>query len=276
MSFTSSVLWLGLGQTVELTHNGTTVATLNVDDIFQYDKKDEARRVFKTEDEKHPGVAALYAQDDFYVGGKVVSVSLPRHDEFAPNNLTPNESRAEFKRRGWKTVVGFQTRNPIHRAHEAITKTALEDVDGLFLHPLVGETKPGDVPAAARMASYRVLVENHYEPGRVVLSVYPGNMHYAGPREALMHALVRKNYGCTHFIVGRDHAGVGSYYGPNEAKEFLQGFDVAELGITPMYFEKALNVSGSEIRKYLDQGKCPPADMMRPDVAQILLDALKK
>lgn len=267
---------LKIGHTARLQHNGETVAQLHVEDIFPYDKKEEARRIYKTEDEKHPGVAALYARGDFYVGGRVDAVALPKHEGFAEYNFTPAETRAAFFRHGWKTVVGFQTRNPMHRGHEAITKAALEKVDGLFIQPLVGEVKAGDIPADMRMKSYEALIANYYEPGRVMLGIYPGNMHYAGPKEALLHALARKNYGCTHFIVGRDHAGVGRYYGPTEAQEFLQSFDVKELGITPVYFENALNVSGTEIRSLLSNGKTPPDDMMRPEVAQILIKAMKK
>jgi sulfate adenylyltransferase len=267
---------LGKAGRAELDFEGQIVAALNVSDVFAYDKQVEAERVFKTTDPKHPGVAILTKQKGHYVGGKLVEVQLPKSKRFAPYNLTPQETRSAFQKKGWKTVVGFQTRNPIHRAHEQITKTALETVDGLLIHPLVGEVKADDIPAEVRMKSYEVLIKNYYPQDRVMLAAYPGNMFYAGPREALLHALVRKNYGCTHFIVGRDHAGVGQFYGHDEAQEFLKTFDVKELGITPMYFGKALNVSGSEIRAALAAGHRPSPEQMRPEVADVLIKALKK
>lgn len=267
---------LHAGDRVELVFAGKVVAVLNVADVFRYDKEAEARQVYKTTDQKHPGVAALYQQSDFYAGGKLSDVRLPEKKEFAPYNLTPSETRAAFKKRKWKTVVGFQTRNPIHRAHEQIMNTALESVDGLLIHPLVGAVKEGDVPAETRLKSYEVMLGRYFPAERTMLAVYPANMYYAGPREALLHALVRKNYGCTHFIVGRDHAGVGNYYGPNDAQDFLKSFDVKELGITPMYFAKALNVSGTEIRAALAAGRRPSPEQMRPEVADVLLKALKK
>jgi len=287
------------GQRVALQEpDGHILAIVTVQEKFAYDKLREAREVFRTEDEKHPGVARLYKQGDVLLGGPIEVIDLPNNRPFMEYRRTPTETRQYFAEKGWKTVVGFQTRNPVHRSHEYLQKVALEMVDGLLLHPLVGETQAEDIPADVRMASYKVLLDNYYPPDRTLLSVFPAAMRYAGPREAIFHALCRKNYGCTHFIVGRDHAGVGNYYGTYDAQRIFDNFTYAELGITPLMFEHTfyctkcesivssktcphdqsnhLVFSGTEVRRRLRAGESLPHEFTRPEVGQVLIDCLRE
>jgi sulfate adenylyltransferase len=276
--------------------SGRRLAVLDVEEVFDYDKEREAEKCFRTTDPEHPGVARLLAQADRYVAGTVTVFERPE-PSFPELHKDPAETRALFAERGWKRVVGFQTRNPIHRAHEYLTKCALETVDGLLIHPLVGETKSDDVPAATRVKAYDVLIEGYYPQERVVVASFPAAMRYAGPREAIWHAICRKNYGCSHFIVGRDHAGVGSYYGTYDAQLIFDEFEPHELDIEPMFFEHSfwckvcgqmataktcphggddhVFLSGTKVRELLSQGELPPAEFSRPEVAQVLIEAYR-
>ncbi len=288
------------GDVVELTApNGKRLGRLEVSEVFERDIEAEAELVYRTTDDEHPGVAAIRREGSRCLAGSIEAAALPDHeDAFARRYLSPEESRKAFADRGWKRIVAFQTRNPIHRAHEYLTKAALEVSDGLFLHPLIGETKQGDIPADVRMRCYEILMDKYYHPERVILGVNPAKMHYAGPREAVLHAIIRRNYGCTHFIVGRDHAGVGDYYGTYDAQRIFDDIDLGELGIEPLFFEHTfwchdcegmasdktcphpqeshLFLSGTKVREMLSRGETPPHEFTREEVAEILIDAYRK
>jgi len=318
MRLTSGVLWsvpvtlavdqdlagrIQEGQEVALCEDDRILAVLEVAEKYPYDrqvKEREAREVYRTTEEAHPGVARIYGRGEVLLGGDVWLVDWPgaAKTEFPELRHTPAETRRMFARRGWRSVVGFQTRNPIHRAHEYIQKTALEIVDGLFLHPLVGETKKDDIPADVRIASYQTILRDYYPADRVLLGVFPAAMRYAGPREAIFHAIARKNYGCTHFIVGRDHAGVGKYYGTYDAQNIFNEFPSEDIGIVPFKFEHAFYckkcgavvsaktcphgredwvfLSGTQVRQMLERGEMLPEEFTRPEVAKVLLDGVKR
>jgi sulfate adenylyltransferase/3'-phosphoadenosine 5'-phosphosulfate synthase len=282
------------GDRVALRANGQRLAVLTVTETYPYDRSRLAEAVYGTLDEAHPGVARTLSQPDHAVAGPVEVIRVPE-GAFPEHRLTPAQVRDEIRRRGWRTVVGFQTRNPVHRAHEYLQKVALEQVDGLLLHPLVGETKGDDIPADVRMRCYQALIDNQYPADRVLLSVFPASMRYAGPREAIFHAIVRKNYGCTHFIVGRDHAGVGQYYGTYAAQEIFDQFDHGEIGIEILRFEHSfwcracggmattrtcphggddrVVLSGTKVREMLRAGEDLPVEFTRPEIAAVLLEA---
>jgi len=278
--------------------DGTFFAIIDIEEIFAHDKQLEIPNVFGTEDEAHPGVKNVIDEGNWLVGGPVrvttVTPEVEPGEQFTEYRLSPAETRKDFEARGWKTVAAFQTRNPIHRAHEYLCKCSQEICDGLLIHPLVGETKEGDIPADVRMNCYNTIIDNYFVKEHTALSVMPAAMRYAGPREAILHSLIRKNYGCTHFIVGRDHAGVGDYYGTYDAQNIFDNFTASEIGIIPLKFEHAaysikaqgmvsaktfpkikgdqIFLSGTKVRELLAKGERPPAEFSRPEVADVLIE----
>jgi len=284
------------GETIALVEeeSGDLLATMVVEERYTYDKHEEAIHTFRTDDENHPGVQKVYAQGEVCLGGPVEVLQEAGYPERFPEYARPAETRAIFEEKGWSMVTAFQVRNPLHRSHEYLTKVALEVSDGLFIHPIVGKLKAGDIPAEVRMKCYRVLLDNYYPKDRVVLKVYPMEMRYGGPREALLHAIIRQNFGCSHLCVGRDHAGVGSYYGPFEAQEIFDQIKPGELALRPLKFENAfwcgkcrsmasiktcphppenhLHISGTKLRAMLAAGERPPEEFSRREVIQILAD----
>lgn len=284
-----------VGAEIALKHeDGTILGTMKIESKYRPDKKRELTECFKGDD-KHPAWEYLQSIGDWYLGGPIQVANLPKYDKFNDYRLTPEQTRAAFAAKGWSTIAVFQTRNPIHRAHEYLTKVALEQTDGLLLHPLVGDTKSDDVPSDVRMQCYQVLLSKYYPLDRTMLAVYPQAMRYGGPREAVLHAICRQNYGCTHIIVGRDHAGVGNYYGTFDGQKIFDTLKPNDLNIRTLRFEHSfwckltggmattksspagpehrVALSGTKVREMLSAGIRPPDEFTRPEVADILIAA---
>jgi sulfate adenylyltransferase len=287
------------GQEVALIddESGDLMGMMTVEEKFTYDRKKEAENVFRTTDQEHPGVKKLYTQGDVYIGGAVKAFSEGKYPDLYEEFARPAQTREIFEERGWSTVAAFQTRNPMHRSHEYLSKIAMEVSDGLFIHPIVGALKAGDIPADTRMKCYQTLIDKYYLKERVVLKVYPMEMRYGGPREAVLHAIIRQNFGCSHLIIGRDHAGVGSYYGMFDAQNIFDELKAGALEIKPLKLdwtfwcykcgemaslktcphdkEDRCLISGTALRQMLSDGEKPPTEFSRPEVLEILSDYYK-
>ena len=277
--------------------SGELLGQMTIREKYTYDKKEEAVEVFRTDDEAHPGVQRLYTQGDVYLGGAVKAFGEGVYPAQFPEFARPAETRAIFGERGWRTVAAFQTRNPMHRSHEYLTKIAMEVSDGVFIHPIVGKLKAGDIPAEIRMKCYRVMLENYFLKDRVVLKVYPMEMRYGGPKEAILHAIIRQNFGCSHMIIGRDHAGVGKYYGMFDAQNIFDELEPGALHIRPLKLDWTFwcykcggmaslktcphdkddrcLISGTQLREMLSEGEKPVPEFSRPEVLDILIDYYK-
>ncbi len=275
--------------------SGDAIAILDIEEIYSFDKDRMSEKIYGTTDIEHPGVEKTQNMDDYLLGGNITQIK--EHDtKFEKYHLVPQETRVLFKEKGWRQVVGFQTRNVPHMGHEYVQKTALTFVDGIFINPIIGKKKKGDYRDEVILNAYDTLMDNYYLKDRAVMSILEAEMRYAGPKEAVFHAIMRKNFGCTHFIVGRDHAGVGDYYGPYEAQDIFDEFP--DLGITPVFFksftycekcgsavdghicphgdEHRENFSGTKMRNMFQDGKKPPERMMRPEVAESVMKQDKK
>jgi sulfate adenylyltransferase len=277
------------GDTLALFFKAQPLALMQIEEKYNFSKKELARKTYGTVDPAHPGVAKVAQMGDIFLAGKISLIEDPK-TPYSRYKLSPIETRVLFKEKGWRTVVGFQTRNPPHLGHEYVQKTALTFVDGVFINPVIGKKKRGDFRDEVILEAYDILIKNYYLKDRAVMSILPYEMRYAGPREAVHHAIIRKNFGCTHFIVGRDHAGVGNYYKPYEAQVIFEEFP--DLGISPLFFksffycrkcggvthEKAcphdekehIKFSGTRIRAIFRSGRLPPKELMRPEVAKVI------
>ena len=273
--------------------SGEALATMHITEAYEIDKAHECQSIFRTKDNAHPGVAMVMAQPQYNLAGPVKVLSDGGFKaKYAALFMTPGETRAAFERLGWSRVAAFQTRNPMQRAHEHLVKTAVEVCDGVLIHSLLGNLKAGDIPADIRTRAIAVLIEKYFRPGTVLQAGYPLDMRYAGPREALLHALFRQNYGCSHLIVGRDHAGVGKYYGPFDAHRIFDEIPAGSLETRPLKMDVTfwcyrchgmasgrscphdasdqLQVSGTQLRKWLEEGAQVPPEFSRPEVLEIL------
>ena len=271
---------------------GTGIAILHTGDVYSFDKKTTASGIYGTNDDSHPGVAKTCGMKDFLVGGKIDYIQKPNESEIRKYRMTPVETREAFSKAGWKKIVAFQTRNPPHVAHEILQKTAITTRDGVFVNPLIGKKKSGDFKDDVIIKSYETMIENYYPKNRCILGTLHTEMKYAGPKEAIHHAIMRQNYGCTHIIIGRDHAGVGNFYDPFAAQKIFD--DYPDLEIAPIFFpaffyckkcltftnpkacphdeESREQISGTKLRSLIKEGKAPSEFILRPEVAKLIIE----